>query len=1114
MVKKLFSMIIILLLLLMFFHSPAIQAAQTVRHDLTVTLDPESGFIEALDTLTVQDGFPEIFTFYLHKGMKPSVTTAGGKLTQVPAPFDSRFTEKFRITLPQGSKSFTLHYSGKIHHPLEGYGKEYARGFRNTPGTISRQGVYLSGATYWYPHINANRLTFSLRVNLPPHWNAVSQGSRVDYKKTPSQTMVMWVDPTPQEEIFLLAALFHEYGKKAGEIEAMVFLREEDEKLSSKYIDATRQYIRMYENLIGPYPYSKFALVENFWETGFGMPSFTLLGPKVIRFPFILHSSYPHEILHNWWGNSVYPDYSSGNWSEGLTAYLSDHLIKEQRGKGAAYRQAVLQKYLDYVGSEKEFPLTAFTSRHGSLSEAVGYGKAMMFFHMLRRDLSDEVFKKGLQHFYKDHKFRNASYNDIKTCFEKVSGRDLKDFFSQWVENPGAPQLAVSNGEVKKGDNEYVLNFELSQTQEGPPYNLNVPVAITMEGRDKATMRMVNLSKRRQIFSFPLKHKPIRLDIDPRFDLFRRLDHEEIPPALSLAFGAKKAFIVLPSKAGTKTLDAYRALAEIWGKSGPESIEIVFDSDIENLPEDLAPVLFGWENRFRGDMEKALKNYDVQISKNGATIEKTTIPRSNHSIVLSGRRPGNQEAAITWVAIDDASAAGGLGRKLPHYHKYSFLGFKGKEPTNISKGRWPVLKSPLTVYLQEKPVPMAEPVKPPPPLAEPAPPFSKNKMLETIRFLADESLEGRGFGSHGLDKAALYIAGEFKKVGLEPAGDEADSFFQEWEERGGPQGEKVKMKNVLAYLPGTNPQMKNQSIVIGAHYDHLGRGWPDARRHEKGKIHYGADDNASGVSVLIELARVLRNTIKPERNIVFAAFTGEEAGRRGSLHFVKENERFPLEECMAMLNLDTVGRLYDKKLLVIGGNSAREWVHIFRGAGYVTGVNVAIVNEELDSSDQVSFLERGVPAVQLFSGPHLDYHRPGDRIDKIDAKGLVKVASLSKEVIEYLALRKEFLNGNLQHAQAAPSFANKKTRKVLLGAVPDFSFQGTGCRLSGVAPGSPIEKAGLQDGDVLTGLNRQTITGLQDLSRMLKALKPGVIAELTYLRGGEKHSVQVLLTER
>ena len=180
----------------------------------------------------------------------------------------------------------------------------------------------------------------------------------------------------------------------------MVLLREPDAALARKYLDTTHQYIALYDALIGPYPFKKFAMVENFWETGYGMPSFTLLGSRVIRFPFILSSSYPHEILHNWWGNSVYVDYDSGNWAEGLTSYLADHLIKEQRGGGSEYRRNTLQKYTDYVSRQGDFPLTAFRSRHSARTEAVGYGKTLMLFHMLRRQLGDAAFEQGLQAFY------------------------------------------------------------------------------------------------------------------------------------------------------------------------------------------------------------------------------------------------------------------------------------------------------------------------------------------------------------------------------------------------------------------------------------------------------------------------------------------------------------------------------------------------------------------------------------------------------------------------------------------------------------------------------------------------------------------------------------------
>ncbi len=144
------------------------------------------------------------------------------------------------------------------------------------------------------------------------------------------------------------------------------FFADSDDKLADKYLKMTGVYLKMYEDMLGPYPYSKFALVENFWETGYGMPSFTLLGEKIIRFPFIIYSSYPHELLHNYWGNSVYVDYDKGNWCEGITAYMADHMLKEQRGQGADYRRNTLEKFTDFVNTDNDFPLSEFLNRQQS----------------------------------------------------------------------------------------------------------------------------------------------------------------------------------------------------------------------------------------------------------------------------------------------------------------------------------------------------------------------------------------------------------------------------------------------------------------------------------------------------------------------------------------------------------------------------------------------------------------------------------------------------------------------------------------------------------------------------------------------------------------------------
>jgi C-terminal processing protease CtpA/Prc len=202
--------------------------------------------------------------------------------------------------------------------------------------------------------------------------------------------------------------------------------------------------------------------------------------------------------------------------------------------------------------------------------------------------------------------------------------------------------------------------------------------------------------------------------------------------------------------------------------------------------------------------------------------------------------------------------------------------------------------------------------------------------------------------------------------------------------------------------------------------------------------------------------------------------------------------------------------------MVLGGDSAKEWVHIFRGAGYLSGVEVEMVSGDLDSSDHVSFLEKGVPAVQLFTGPHLDYHRPGDRADKIDVPGLVKVANLTKETLEYLAGREEPLTSQASD-EAARSTGKPPSggkRRSSLGTVPDFSFDGDGVRLTGVVPASAAEKAGLREGDIVVRVGVGEVHSLRDLSDLLKAHPPGTIVEVTFVRDREDHRVEVLLDER
>jgi hypothetical protein len=969
--------------------------------------------------------------------------------------------------------------------------------------------VYLAGSTRWIPTFGEEYVSYKLTVFSPAGWRSVSQGKRTAFAEENGHQVDTWEVDTPTEEIFVIAARFTEYEYAMGKVKAMAFLREKDDPLANKYLETTAQYMEMYRGLIGPYPYSKFALVENFWETGYGMPSFTLLGPQIIRFPFILHSSYPHELLHNWWGNGVFVDFETGNWCEGLTAYMADHLIAEQRGTGADYRRSTLQAYTDYVTPENDFPVKDFRSRSNASSSAIGYGKTAMMWDMLRESVGDENFKHALQKFYRENKFRRAGFDDIRLAFEDVSGQALGPFFDQWVKRAGAPELSIHDIRVVGAQGRYTLALEMAQIQAGEAYDLSVPVVIYTAG--KAVRKTVAMNSKQQSYTFALDDKPLRLEVDPRFNLMRRLDYREIPPSLSKMFGAEKTLMILPSKAGPEEMAMYQKLSSIWKGDRGGEFEIKLDTEITELPADRSVWVLGWSNLWQKVVKIGLESYDAEIGKTAVRFGAASHDAAENSFIIALRHPGNPDLGVTWLSAHDAEAVAGLARKLPHYGKYSYLAFSGSEPTNSAKGQWPAVDSPLAARLEDYSQALP-PLEKRPALAMLTPVFNAARMEKDVQTLADDAMQGRGIGTAGLQASAEYIAGQFRAAGLEPAGDDG-GYFQSFEVQD-EDGREVTVSNVLGVIPGSNADWKDQSVVLSAHYDHLGLGWPDARAGNKGKIHNGANDNASGVAVLLELARTLGKTMQPARSVVFAAFTAEEAGLLGARHYVNNMQSYPLGKVMGNLNIDTVGRLGDNKLLVLGSTSAREWKFIFMGASFVTGVQTEMPTQDIDSSDQVAFIEAGVPAVQFFSGASPDYHQPGDTPDKLDINGLVKVAAIVREGVEYLAERTEPMLFKGSTAKASGTNTSTGERRVGTGLIPDFAFDGQGVAIAAVNDDTPAKNAGLVKGDVITAINGAVVVDLRSYSEILKQFSPGDVVNVTYSREGAKQTTELTLKAR
>ncbi|RKY92887.1 MAG: peptidase M28, partial [Ignavibacteriae bacterium] len=1123
--KKIISYLIIFLVL------SGITFAQNnlIHHEINANVQPSASFVEVMDEITIPESMlNQELIFILHNSFTVQIETPelnieknGEGVNAEDVGMDREETEpsaglqlnEYRIIYPEshtGDLNVTLKYSGKIESPIEQSEENYARGFSESPGIIADIGVYLAGSTYWVPHFNDELITFNLSSSTPTGWKTVSQGTRVKNEDVGGHHVDLWESPEPMEEVFLIAAEFTEYDYTVGAVTAMAFLRTPDETLANKYLETTAQYLEMYRQLLGPYPFTKFALIENFWETGYGMPSFTLLGETIIRFPFILHSSYPHELLHNWWGNSVYVDFETGNWCEGLTAYMADHLIKEQRGQGVDYRRSTLQKFTAYVNPANDFSLTKFRSRYDAPSEAIGYGKCLMMWNMLRQNLGDEDFVKGFQNFYRAYKFKVAAFDDIQKSMEESSGKDLNKFFTQWTSRTGAPELQLNDVSAIQIDNGYSLEFYIAQIQNEDPFFLNIPVFIYTES--DFIKEIVELNKKEQHFTLNIDEKPLRIDIDPEFDLFRWLHYNEIPPSLATAYGSEKVLIILPSGEDESVIKPYEILVQKWLDEKPDKYEILFDNEVTDIPSDKTVWVFGWNNNFKNLVQDGLSDYSTQLNENSVEINNKSLTEENNSFIISVRNPNNPEEVIVWLTIGNDDAVPGLLRKLPHYGKYSYLVFEGDEPVNIEKGQWPVVHSPLTkvvttgeeIVLTE--IPKREP------LAKLQPVFSADNLMEHVIFLASEEMQGRGLGTEELDNSAQYIAEQFKAAGLEPAGDEG-TYFQSWTQIVGKKDAKeFTLKNVIGIILGTDEKLVGESVVLSAHYDHLGLGWPDVRKGNEGKIHYGADDNASGVSVMIELAKLMGKTEKPKRTIVFVAFTGEESGLTGSRYYVENYTEFPADKVMANINFDTVGRLFGKKLLILNGESAREWKFIFMGTEYVTGIPISMVPQQLDASDQVAFIEAGIPSIQIFSGPEEDYHKPTDTYDKIDADGMVKVAAVTKEVLQYLAEREEPLTFTGKKEEESPTDkkeqTEKKERRVSSGTMPDFEYSGEGVKIGTVMPDSPAEKSGLLKGDIIVMMDEIPIKSLRDYSNALKTKQPGDVVTIEFIRDGENKTTK------
>jgi hypothetical protein len=689
------------LILLLFFATIALNAeTEFVHHSLNVEIDHSTFEINVVDTIYNYEKFIDQkgkLIFDINESFK-NISIEGIQDIETQSKF--LFTPDVLLStvivdLNNYEKDYLIFkYSGIFRKPAEKQTKEYSRAGTEYAYMLNEQGAYLSYTSAWYPRFQDQELvTFDLAITSNSKYDFVSQGE-LEYNKVSKGTReCRFKCNDPMDNIYLVSGPFTTFEEEFDGIKVQAYLRSNDQKLAMKYIKSTERFLDMYNNLIGDYPYTKFTLVENHEQTGWGMPSFTLLGSKIIRFPFILYSSYPHELLHNWWGNSVYVDYEYGNWCEGLTSYLADHLIKEQGAKGSEYRKDALERYTFYVSDGLDYEVRVFKSKDGSVSEAIGYSKVLMIFHMLRVKYGDEVFKNFLSSLYKQYKFKHVSFKQLFDVFESVSGDGLDSYFEQWILKDGAPVIEMNNVNLDEINGNFVVSFEIDQKQPFVLFNVDVPVYIQVEGKTETVKKVINVSKKNELYSFSFDAKPEVLQIDPLYDVMRKMHPNESAPIISNLFGDNDSYIILPSK--SKNIDDYKKMAEQWQvsqRNQSKRLNILMDNEIENIPSHAAVWIFGKEN-----LHIKLETFEKELDKYTDQSNSSEIKNyfnSNSGIVVF-KNPENNAKAIGYLSTNDGKALAALARKLPHYGKYSFLGFEGAEAENKLKGVFQVTNNPM-----------------------------------------------------------------------------------------------------------------------------------------------------------------------------------------------------------------------------------------------------------------------------------------------------------------------------------------------------------------------------------------------------------------------------------
>jgi aminopeptidase N len=641
--------------ILLLFIAGSAQAEWQPSLDMVVRLDPGQRTLAAQATLTFQSEGLEL-------RLVPSLTVTALTIDGQMQPLPPLGEGPMHLALNgAGRHTLRLTYQGTL-GPLQDL--DQGGVLAKLPPMLDARGSFLPAGSGWYPDPGVP-FNYRLHLYLPAGQRGVVPGTLVNESESNGYQAV-YVFTHPAEGIDLMAGpleVMERQIRRPGQaaLRLRTYFYSDMADLAPGYLDDSARYIKRYSTLIGPYPFDAFSVVASPLPTGFGMPTLTYLGREVLRLPFIRATSLGHEVLHNWWGNGVIPDWATGNWSEGLTTFMADYAYQEEQSEDAA-RAARLAWLRDLaaVPEAADTALTAFTARHHGISSIIGYNKAAMVFFMLRDEIGANAFAKGVRLFWQRYRFHRASWTDLEQTFAEVAGRDLGTFFRQWVRQAGAPRLKLSEARWTRG------NLDLTIEQVAPPYRLRVPLRLLVYP-DQSETRWVEVSELITRLTLPAPNLVQAVELDPSYRLWRRVEPDHFPPILREVFVAPKVGMLT---AGDDMADVARSLTERVVDAQPEPLTATGSG----LPGSAPVLILGQTD-----------HVDALLAHLGLPPPPAEVAGKGSARVWAARDQSGRPYAVIEAQASNALAA--LQGPLPHYGRQSWLVF---DATKVQeKGIWP-----------------------------------------------------------------------------------------------------------------------------------------------------------------------------------------------------------------------------------------------------------------------------------------------------------------------------------------------------------------------------------------------------------------------------------------